>query len=203
MNENDIAAVAYAALARGGSEYFSCQPCVMGAHRAGWIHTSQREMRIAAGQTAMMEMGAFRHRYMCAVMHTIVVGDPSPAVTRLAKTAHDTLKLVEETIRPGRSAHDAAREIKKALDPVRDEAYSTGMFGYSIGLSFPPTWREGSFMIAEGVEQSFVPGMAFLTPVTLRHPGVLGVGFSDTFLVTETGCEALTARDRSLLIVPG
>ena len=49
MSENEIAAVAYAALARRGSEYFSCQPCVMAAHRAGWIHTSQRGARIAAG----------------------------------------------------------------------------------------------------------------------------------------------------------
>jgi Xaa-Pro aminopeptidase len=44
--------------------------------------------------------------------------------------------------------------------------------------------------------------MTFLTPVTLRLPGVLGVGFSDTFVVTETGCEALTAHDRTLTVVP-
>jgi Xaa-Pro aminopeptidase len=201
MTENDIAAVAYAALARGGSEYFSCQPCVMAAHRAGWIHTSQRGMRIEAGQTAMMEMGAFCHRYVAAVMHTVAVGDPAPAVMRLTEAAHRTLELVEQAVRPGRSAHDAAREIKRGLDPVREEAYSTGMFGYAVGLSFPPTWREGSFMIAEGVEQTFEPGMTFLTPVTLRHPGMLGVGFTDTFVVTERGCEALTARDRSLKIV--
>lgn len=201
MSENDIAAVAYAALARGGSEYFSCQPCVMAAHRAGWIHTSQRGMPLKAGQTAMMEMGAFCHRYVSAVMHTVVVGEPSPAVTRLTKAAHETLDLVQQSVRPGRTAHEAAGEIKKGLDPVRDEAYSTGMFGYAVGLSFPPTWREGRFMIAEGVEQPFLPGMAFLTPVTLRHPGVLGVGFTDTFVVTDNGCEALTARDRSLTVV--
>jgi Xaa-Pro aminopeptidase len=201
MTENDIAAVAYAALARGGSEFFSCQPCVMAAHRAGWIHTSQRGMRLKAGQTAMMEMGAFCHRYVSAVMHTVVIGEPSPAVTRLTKAAHNTLDLVRQAVRPGRSAHEAAREIRKGLDPVQHEAYSTGMFGYAVGLSFPPTWREGRFMIAEGVEQTFSPGMAFLTPVTLRHPGVLGVGFTDTFVVTETGCEALTARDRSLTVV--
>jgi Xaa-Pro dipeptidase len=201
MSENDIAAVAYAALARGGSEYFSCQPCVMGAHRAGWIHTSQRGMRIVAGQTAMMEMGAFCHRYVSAVMHTVALGEPSAAVTRLVDAAHETLDLVQRSVKPGRTAHDVACQVKRALDAVRDEAYSTGMFGYAVGLSFPPTWREGSFMIAEGVDQPFLPGMAFLTPVTLRHPGALGVGFTDTFVVTESGCEALTERDRSLTVV--
>jgi Xaa-Pro aminopeptidase len=201
MSENDIAAIAYAALAKGGSEYFSCQPCVMGAHRAGWIHTSQRGMRVEPGQTVMMEMGAFCHRYMSAVMHTVAVGEPSQAVRRLVKAAHETLDLVQQAVRPGRTSHDVACEVKKGLEPVKDEAYSTGMFGYAVGLSFPPTWREGSFMIAEGVQQTFSPGMAFMTPVTLRHPGVLGIGFTDTFVVTETGCEALTAHDRTPTVV--
>jgi Xaa-Pro aminopeptidase len=173
----------------------------MGAHRAGWIHTSQRGLRVEVGQTVVMEMGAFCHRYVSAVMHTVAVGDPSPAVMRLVKAAHHTLELVQKAVRPGRSAHDAASEIKKGLDPVHEEAYSTGMFGYAVGLSFPPTWREGTFMIAEGVDQTFSPGMAFLTPVTLRYPGQVGVGFTDTFIVTESGCQALTARDRSLKIV--
>src|SRR5205814_5939665 len=41
VSENGIASVAYAVLAKKGSEYFSCQPRVMGGHRTGWIHTSQ------------------------------------------------------------------------------------------------------------------------------------------------------------------
>ena len=76
------------------------------------------------------------------------------------------------------------------------------MFGYSVGLSFPPTWREGKFMIAEGVHQPFVPGMTFLSPITLRLPGTTGIGFTETFAVTERGCELLTARDRALVVVP-
>jgi Xaa-Pro aminopeptidase len=56
-------------------------------------------------------------------------------------------------------------------------------------------------MIAEGVDEIFVPGMTFLTPITLRHPGVLGVGFTDIFAVTEEGCTTLTRRDRSLKVL--
>lgn len=203
MTENEIAGIAYGVLAREGSEFFSCQPCVMGGHRAGWIHTSQRRLRLQAGDTVMMEMASFRHRYTAPAMHTVAIGAPSPAAERLVRAAHATLDLVQQAVKPGRTADAVAREVKKALDGVSHEAYSTGMFGYSVGLSFPPTWREGSFMIAEGVQQQFVPGMTFLTPVTLRLPGVLGVGFADTFVVTETGCECLTARDRTLVVVPG
>lgn len=200
-SENEVAAVAYAELARRGSEYFSCQPCVSVGHRAGWIHTSQRGARIGPGQTLIMELGAFVRRYVGGVMHTAVVGDPSKDVLRLAKASDDTLNLVQSCVKPGRSVHDVALEVKRGLDGLKDEVYTTGMFGYAVGLSFPPTWREGKFMIAEGVHETFVPGMTFLTPVTVRLPGKLGVGYTETFLVTENGCEVLTARDRSLKII--
>jgi Xaa-Pro aminopeptidase len=202
VTENDIASVAYAALTKEGSEYFSCQPCVMGGHRTGWIHTSQKRTRIQPGDTVMMELGAFVHRYMSAVMHTVAVGAPSRAVQRLVKASLETLNLIEQAVKPGRTAHEVACEAKQALRDVSNEAYSTGMFGYSVGLSFPPTWREGTFMIAEGVHQPFVPGMTFLSPITLRLPGTVGIGFTDTFAVSETGCELLTARDRALVVAP-
>lgn len=166
------------------------------------IHTSQKRMRIKSGDTVMMELGAFYHRYMSAVMHTVAVGKPSRDVERLVKASNDTLNLIQQAVKPGRTAHEVAIEVKKGLDDVREEAYSTGMFGYSVGLSFPPTWREGTFMIAEGVHQPFLPGMTFLSPITLRLPGTVGIGFTETVAVTETGCELLTARDRTLAVAP-
>ena len=202
ITDNEIAGAAYATLAREGSEYFSCQPCVVGAHRTGWIHTSQRGTRVKPGDTVMMEVGAFVRRYVGAIMHTVSIGEPSKDVLRLVKASNDTLNLIAETVRPGRTAHEVATTVKKGLADVSAEAYSTGMFGYAVGLSFPPTWREGRFMIAEGIHEPLVAGMTFLSPITLRLPGVLGIGFTDTMAVTETGCEVLTARDRTLAIAP-
>jgi Xaa-Pro aminopeptidase len=135
-------------------------------------------------------------------MHTAVVGEPSRQVQKLVKASHDTLDLVRQTVKPGVTAHGLATEAKNALKPVTGEAYSTGMFGYSVGLSVPPNWQEGSFMIAKGVHQPMLPGMTFLTPITSRIPGTKGIGFTDIFPVTETGCDILTARDRSLTVVP-
>ena len=202
MSDNEIASVAYATLAKEGSEYFSCQPCVVVGHRTGWIHTSQRRSRVKAGETVMMEVGAFVRRYVGAIMHTVVVGEPSRDVVRLVKASDDTLKLIAATVKPGRTAHEVASEVKKGLDGVAKEAYSTGMFGYAVGLSFPPTWREGRFMIAEGVHEPMVPNMTFLSPITLRLPGILGIGYTETLAVTETGCEVLTAHDRTLTVAP-
>jgi Xaa-Pro aminopeptidase len=200
--EDDIASVAYATLVKAGSEYFSCQPVIVAGHRTGWIHTSHRGLRVERGHTVMIEATGFHHRYMAPIMHTVSIGPPSRGVERLVNASNDTLELLFETIRPGRTAHDVWREVSKGLRDVRAEAYSTGMFGYSVGLSLPPTWREAIIVIAEGVDQPLRPGMAFYSPVTLRHPGTLGIGFSETLVVTETGCEILTKHDRTLTVVP-
>ena len=44
--------------------------------------------------------------------------------------------------------------------------------------------------------------MTFHSPISLRLPGTAGVGFSETWVVTETGSEVLTSHDRKLTIVP-
>jgi len=200
--EDDIASVAYATLVKAGSEYFSCQPVVVAGHRTGWIHTSHHGLVVRPGHTVMIEVSGFWHRYMAPIMHTVSVGEPSHAVQRLVKASNDTLELLFETVRPGRTAHEVWREVSKGLRDVSAEAYSTGMFGYSVGLSLPPTWREAIIVLAEGVDRPLEPGMTFYSPVTLRHPGTMGIGFSETLAVTETGCDVLTKHDRTLTVVP-
>ena len=202
VTEDDIASVAYATLVKAGSEYFSCQPVVVAGHRTGWIHTSHHGLVVRPGHTVMIEVSGFWHRYMAPIMHTVSVGEPSHAVQRLVKASNDTLELLFETVRPGRTAHEVWQEVSKGLRDVSAEAYSTGMFGYSVGLSLPPTWREAIIVLAEGVDRPLEPGMTFYSPVTLRHPGTMGIGFSETLAVTETGCDVLTKHDRTLTVVP-
>jgi Xaa-Pro aminopeptidase len=200
--EDDIASVAYATLVKEGSEYFSCQPVIVAGHRTGWIHTSHHGLVVRPGHTVMIEATGFWYRYMAPIMHTVSVGEPSHVVQRLVKASNDTLELLFETVRPGRTAHEVWREVSKGLRDVSAEAYSTGMFGYSVGLSLPPTWREAIIVLAEGVDRPLEPGMTFYSPITLRLPGTLGIGFSETLAVTESGCDVLTKHDRTLTVVP-
>jgi Xaa-Pro dipeptidase len=202
VTDNDIASAAYQSMVKAGSEYFSTQPIVATAHRTGWVHASFKRTPIQAGHTVVIELGAAYHRYTGAIMHTAAVGEPSRAVLRLVKASNETLDLLFETVKPGRTAHEVAREVGRALKDVSGEAYWTGMYGYSIGLGFPPTWREMIAFIAEGIDQRLQPGMTFHSPISLKLPGTVGIGFSETWVVSETGCEILTEHDRTLTVVP-
>ena len=110
VTENDIASAGFQELVKEGSEYFSSQPIVAGAHRTGWVHASFKRTPIGAGQTVILEFGAAYHRYTGAIMHTAAVGEPSTAVQRLAKASQETLNVLFQTVKPGRTADEVARE---------------------------------------------------------------------------------------------
>ena len=44
-------------------------------------------------------------------------------------------------------------------------------------------------------------GMVFHTPINLFEQGTFGVGCSDSWLVTDTGCEPLSGLSRELTVV--
>ena len=70
-----------------------------------------------------------------------------------------------------------------------------------MGLGFPPKWPEDSVWIVEGSSTVLRPGMTFHAVRSLRVPGLMAAGFSETIAVTETGCEILTAHRRELMVV--
>ena len=198
VTDNEVAARGFEAIVAGGGEYFSTQPIVTSGHRTGWVHTTFRRNALARGDSVILEFGAAYHRYSAGIMHTAVVGTPSAQIERFAGVANDALEQLFASAKAGRSAHDVALDVKRTLKGLHAETYMSGMFGYSIGLGFPPTWREMIMFIAEGDETVLEPGMTFHTPMSLRIPGELGVGFSETWAIGESGVEVLTEHDRSL-----
>lgn len=202
VTDNDVASVGFQSMVSGGSEYFPTQPIVTVGHRTGWVHTSFKRNPIKVGHTVILEFGATYQRYTGAIMQTAIVGEPSDAIRRLSDASLSTLELLFQTVKPGRTAHDVASEVKKGLADLGGDVYWPGMYGYSIGLGFPPTWREEITYVAEGIDKPLLPGMTFHSPIALRIPGVLGLGFSETWAVSKTGCEVLTDHNRELYVVP-
>ena len=71
--------------------------------------------------------------------------------------------------------------------------------GYSMGVAFAPGWGEGLVNdIAEGNDRPLEPGMTFHLVPMAGFRGEGNMGFSETVLVTESGCEVLTDVPREL-----
>ncbi|MER8609007.1 Xaa-Pro peptidase family protein [Mesorhizobium sp. M1233] len=198
VTDNEIAATLYETMIREGSEFFSTQPIVAAGHRSGIVHATYKRTPLKRGDTVILEFGAAYERYTSAIYHTAAIGEPSPEVAKQAAVLNDALAVLFRAARPGRSVHDVAREVSIALEELWPEP---AVYGYSIGSGAPPTWCEDLCYIREGVELELKPGMTFHSPLGELIPGTPGVGFSETWAVTDTGCEILTLHDTALTVV--
>jgi len=199
--DNDMAAAAYEAMMRAGSEYLSLAPIVTAGARAGIIHSTHRRVRLNPGDGVNIELGACYHRYMAPCMRTIAIGEVNDCVKRLAHACLTALNNVLVAMKPGATADDVAREGMKGIELAGDNTIFHGCFGYSVGASFPPSWADGTVSLFLDQQTRLEPGMVFHIPMGLRILGQCGAMFSETALITETGCEPLTVVPRELVVV--
>src|SRR4029077_14987923 len=97
---------------------------------------------IRRGDPVYMEYTGTYLRYNAPTMRTAVLGEPSAEVSRYSDACVQTLNILLEEIRAGRTGHEVAMVAKKGLAPIWDEVYWHAGFGYAIGLGFQPTWTE-------------------------------------------------------------
>ena len=199
--DNEVVASAYHALVSSGSELMSIDPMIMGGYRTGWMpHIAYRRVPLKAGDPVYFELTGTHNRYNAPSMRSAVVGEPSDDVSRLADASIATLGLLLENIKPGRTGHDVAQIAKRGLESV-PKAFFHGAFGYSIGMSFQPSWTENPMYIADGIDRELEPGMTFHLPICTWVPRQYGVGFSESVVVTDSGCECLTPNEDLFLTV--
>ena len=66
--DNEIAAAAYEAMIRAGSEYLRTQPFVATGPRSGMVHTTFRRRPLALGDAIFVETASSYYRYTAPVM---------------------------------------------------------------------------------------------------------------------------------------
>ncbi|MGF2733618.1 M24 family metallopeptidase [Marinobacter sp. DUT-1] len=193
VTDNDIAAVGARALLEAGSEFMSMQPIVTTGRRSSVIHCNHKRTVIQEGDPVFLEFGSAWQRYTAPMMQTIVAGArPSSEMERVHDSCRRIVDTLLHSIRPGVTFDQAAHDAERALQPLADKVFFSGVFGYTVGAQFPPSWVEGSGFIARGGNMEFRPGMVFHLPICLRIPNQWGIGCSETILVTDDGAEPIT-----------
>jgi Xaa-Pro dipeptidase len=104
-------------------------------------------------------------------------------------------------IRPGATSGEVDAACRGAIGEYGMAEAFLHRTGYSIGVGFSPAWGEGQVMdLKSGDPRELKPGMVFHVVPIVFLPGVAGIGFSETVLVTETGSEVLTSLPHTLLV---
>lgn len=200
--DQDMVAAGYETMFRNGSELTSIDGMVMVGERAKiGPHMPYKRTTLRQGDSMYLEFTGTYHRYNAPAMRSGVIGKPSPGLQRLADSAITVVEMLLEAIKPGRTGHDIAEEVKHGYAPVADEMWFHGAYGYAIGMGMQPTWCEAPMYIAPGIDRELEPGMAFHLPQCVFVPGQYGTGFSESVVVTETGCELLTPGEGRELVI--
>ena len=193
ISDSEIAAQVAAELIRGDSLGFSVYPIVSAGYRAGMPHNSNNGHIISNAETIFIECSPSLHWYHAPLMRTAALGTVSQEAEQFATLAAETVEAMLEMVRPGETASDIARVAEAKIAPIRDRILFHEVYGYPVGIGFPPTWGEESgFAIVVNNHRPLAAGMVFHIPMTLRINGVMGVGLSQTFVVTDNGCETLS-----------
>ena len=193
VSDSDVAADVAAELIRNDSLGFSVYPIISAGYRAGIPHNSNCGYRIAEGDAVFIECSPSLHWYHAPLMRTAAVGQVSKEIEQFASLEQEIVAAVLDAVQPGALASDIAKTAETMIAPVRNRILFHEVYGYPVGIGFPPTWGEESgFGIVVNNHRPLEAGMVFHIPMTLRMNGQFGVGLSQTYAVTESGCEVLS-----------
>ena len=202
VTDNEVAAAVMSASILAGSEYVATEPFVTSGRRSGIVHSTWRRNRVEAGDILVIENAACYNRYHAALFRTVAVGDvPELALDQYAVCVAG-LQAAMDRAAPGVTCADVHNAVQAVIDR---SGYADGFrkrAGYSIGISFAPDWGEGNIMsVYKTVDIELVPGMTFHIPIALREYYQHTVAVSETIVITDTGCRALSEVPRDLVKV--
>jgi Xaa-Pro dipeptidase len=204
-SENDVAAAVYAATLQHGSEYPGSPPYVISGERSGLPHGTWEGRTLRDGDIVFLEFSGCVKRYSAAMMRAAFIGAPPPAVTGRVEAVLAGLQAAIDAICAGARSGEVDEACRSTI-----LSYGFGDFthetGYSIGVCYPPGWNESHIMnLHPGDDTVLEPNMVFHLVPSLIVPELNGhVGFSETVVVTQTGCEVLTDKvvPRELQVLP-
>ncbi len=204
ISDSDIAASVASALIQRDSLGFSVYPIISAGYRAGMPHNSNCGYVIQDGDPVFIECSPSYHWYHAPLMRTAVVGRAGDRIKQFATLEQEVVDAMLDAAKPGTLASDVAGIAESLIAPIRSEVLFHEVYGYPVGIGFPPTWGEESgFALVTSNHRPLEAGMVFHIPMTLRVNGEFGVGLSETFVVTEKGApETLSAIPRDLYRIP-
>jgi Xaa-Pro dipeptidase len=156
-------------------------------------HLKWTDAPFRKGDQTDFEVGAFVHRYCCALSRTSYVGDPPDRLLKVHDAVMDGFHAGLDAVRPGATCGDVHRAFTAAFAPhgVRKES----RIGYSIGLN----WSDLCFSLQDDDETVLEPDYTMHLIIGIWEPDDAYV-FSETIHVGEERGESLSKTPRELFV---
>lgn len=192
LTENELMArVLYVFNQRGAGAAF--RPVVQAGvdEDSAVIARAPRVRPIDAGDTVMMDIGAEYQGYMSDVARTFVLGEPNDLQRRVWSAVHDAYEAVMGAARPGVPCNELHRVARAAIEDAGFRLIHRIGHGVGLGTSFE--WPS-----LDTEEALLEPGMTFCVEPGIYEPGAGAMKIEDMVVVTDDGCELLSAAPYDL-----
>lgn len=198
----EVAAAFHAASILAGSEYPGLPPFIATGKASAIAHATWEGRKINRGDAVFLELPGCVNRYHAALERTAIVGKAPDKWVRIAEAVIGGLNAAIEAIKPGVTSGEVDAACRKVIGQAGFGQYYLHRCGYSIGIAFPPDWGEGHiFSLRANDNRVLEAGMVFHIPPGVFIYGEVGIAFSETVTVTETGCEVITSYPRRLFVI--
>jgi ectoine hydrolase len=203
VRECDAVAAVYHAQMTGtaefGGDYPAIVPMMPTGEKTSAPHLTWTDEPYQEEQAVNLELAACRHRYHSPLARTAYLGkNPAEKLSRLADHTVEGLNLTLEAIKPGMLCEGVEMVWRKHIAKAGLEKESR--IGYSMGLNYPPDWGEHTASLRPGDKTVLEPNMTFHMILGMWMDNY-GFECSESFRVTEAGCETFADFPRKLFVI--
>ncbi len=201
VRECDVVAEIYKNLVSGtpefGGDYPSIVPMLPSGENTSTPHLTWTDRQYKYGEMVIIELAGCHQRYHSPLARTVSIGQPSEEAYNVSQIVVEGLNTALEEVKPGVTCEEVELAWYNVIKKYGIEKESR--LGYSMGLNYPPDWGEHTASIRRGDLTVLEPNMTFH-----MIPGLwfddYGIEISESFRVTENGCEVLADYRRELII---
>ncbi|MCM3739954.1 M24 family metallopeptidase [Oceanobacillus luteolus] len=201
VRECDAVGDIYRDLVRGtddfGGDYPAIVPMLPSGRNTSTPHITWTDRKYTNNQMVIIEIAGCHQRYHAPLARTVSLGMPSEEALDVSKVVVEGLNAALDVVKPGVTCEEIEFAWSKIIS--QHGLVKESRVGYSVGLSYPPDWGEHTASIRKGDLTVLEPNMTFHLIPGLWFEDY-GIEISETFRVTETGCEVLTNFPRELII---
>lgn len=203
VSEQEVAAEVHRAMLLAGGTYPGFGPFIRATPTLGEEHRTWSDHRLQTGEALFVELAGCVNHYHAPLGRLLYIGEAPPGTETMAQLCLEAFNAVVSTIRPGIEAGQVYQAWQDVVDAAGLSHYRRHHCGYMVGIGFPPSWVGGSMVVGlrHGSDLELQAGMVFHVMSWLMGAGEGDYFVSDTAVVTENGCEVITAVSQRLHIV--
>ncbi|MDG5787849.1 M24 family metallopeptidase [Evansella sp. AB-P1] len=201
--ECDTAAQIYYHMLSGTEEYGGDYPAIVpllpSGERTSIPHLTWTDRKFQEGDAVIIELAGCYKRYHVPIARTVTIGNPSDRLQQITPIVVDGINEVLHQTKPGMTCGEVERIWRES---IKKRGYEKeARLGYSIGLNYPPDWGEHTASLRKDDDTVLKPNMTFHFIPALWFDNY-GIEISESFRITENGCETFTNYPRDLIIQP-